>query len=75
MEQKVQNELKENTGNEQKVYAHLRNRRQAEGVDSMEGYDGVPEMPQDKPGFFDRAAKVVMELLQRFLKWINTQDD
>ncbi|XP_060520932.1 uncharacterized protein LOC132698729 [Cylas formicarius] len=30
------------------------------------------EGDQQKPGFFDRAAKFVVDLLQRFLKWINT---
>lgn len=26
-------------------------------------------------GFFDRAAKFMMDLLQRFLKWINTDSN
>ncbi|KAK4872793.1 hypothetical protein RN001_014822 [Aquatica leii] len=30
---------------------------------------------QEKPGFFDRAAKFLTQLLQRFLKWINSSDD
>ncbi|XP_066256230.1 uncharacterized protein [Euwallacea similis] len=29
---------------------------------------------EGKPGFFDKAAKFVMELLQKFLRWINTDD-
>ncbi|KAF5305853.1 hypothetical protein FQR65_LT07592 [Abscondita terminalis] len=28
-----------------------------------------------KPGFFDRAAKFITELLQKFLKWVNSSDD
>ncbi|KAF7267203.1 uncharacterized protein LOC143198826 [Rhynchophorus ferrugineus] len=27
-----------------------------------------------QPGFFDRAAKFVVEVLQRFLRWINTEN-
>lgn len=50
----------------------FREKRQiAEGRD-MDGMDD-----QDKPkeaGFFDRAAKFVMEVLQRFLKWVNSSD-
>lgn len=26
-------------------------------------------------GFFDRAAKFIMDLLQRFLKWVNTDSN
>lgn len=33
---------------------------------------GNPE--QKEQGFFDRAAKFMMEVLQRFLKWINTDN-
>jgi len=29
---------------------------------------------EKQPGFFDRAAKFVLELMQRFLRWINTED-
>lgn len=29
---------------------------------------------EKQPGFFDRAAKFVLELMQRFLRWINTDD-
>jgi len=29
---------------------------------------------EKQPGFFDRAAKFVLELMQLFLRWINTDD-
>ncbi|KAH1004141.1 uncharacterized protein LOC125505442 [Dendroctonus ponderosae] len=32
------------------------------------------EIEEEKPGFFDRAAKFVVELLQRFLRWVNTEN-
>lgn len=36
--------------------------------------DGSAEGDQ-QPGFFDRAAKFIMDLLQRFLKWVNTDSN
>ncbi|KAF5283145.1 hypothetical protein FQA39_LY17403 [Lamprigera yunnana] len=33
------------------------------------------EFEPPKPGFFDRAAKFITELLQRFLKWVNTDEN
>lgn len=52
---------------------YLRLRRQTE-VDSMDTEtDNVPEDGQG--GFFDRAAKFMMDLLQRFLKWINSDSN
>lgn len=51
----------------------IRQKRQSElGMDTVEEIDINPQA--EKPGFLDRAAKVLMELLQRFLKWINTDD-
>ncbi|XP_018577879.1 uncharacterized protein LOC108916155 [Anoplophora glabripennis] len=48
----------------------LRNRRQTE----MD--DNIPDSAEDeKPGFFDRAAKFIVDLLQRFLKWVNTDSN
>lgn len=49
----------------------VRNRRQADnpGMD----IDDIDQLDKPKEaGFFDRAAKFVMEVLQRFLKWINS---
>ncbi|CAG9763122.1 unnamed protein product [Ceutorhynchus assimilis] len=39
--------------------------------------NGAEEEGSDnkEPGFFDKAAKFVVELLQRFLKWINTENN
>ncbi|KRT78618.1 hypothetical protein AMK59_177 [Oryctes borbonicus] len=48
-----------------------RQRRQTEADDMNMNLDEVPQEKQD--GFFDRAAKFMMELLQRFLKWVNTE--
>ncbi|VEN62617.1 unnamed protein product [Callosobruchus maculatus] len=50
-----------------------RHRRQAE-VDGMD-IDNPDELDQQGEGFFDRAAKFVVDLLQRFLKWINSADN
>lgn len=58
---------KANLGNYQ---ALSRSVRQAEEED-------VDEQDVDTPkqdGFFDRAAKFVMEVLQRFLKWVNSDN-
>lgn len=54
----------------------IRNRRQAEeeGGASAEGADGEGAAPPQEGGFFDRAARFVMEILQRFLKWINSDN-
>ncbi|KAF2898560.1 hypothetical protein ILUMI_07631 [Ignelater luminosus] len=52
----------------------VRNRRQASGPGTQE-IDDSYDQPNEKPGFFDRAAKFVTELLQRFLKWINNSDN
>lgn len=41
---------------------------------SLEAIDLNPPT-QENPGFFDRAAKFVVELLQRFLRWINTDNN
>ncbi|CAH1098993.1 unnamed protein product [Psylliodes chrysocephalus] len=53
--------------------ALTRQKRQSE-VTGMEIDDNVDEAPQPD-GFFDRAAKFVVDLLQRFLKWINSSDN
>lgn len=57
--------------NEQQL---IRNRRQTddEGA-SVEGAE-AEAAPPSEGGFFDRAAKFVMEVLQRFLKWINSDN-
>lgn len=56
------------------VVRSVRARRDAE--DGQFDVDmGGEEGGEGKPGFFDRAAKFVMELVQRFLKWINTDDN
>ncbi|KAI4470525.1 hypothetical protein MML48_1g04735 [Holotrichia oblita] len=47
-----------------------RRKRQTELDDMNINLDEIPQEKQD--GFFDRATKFMMELLQRFLKWINT---
>ncbi|CAH1968053.1 unnamed protein product [Acanthoscelides obtectus] len=53
----------------------FRHRRQAE-VDSMDIDNTTDEVDQQGgDGFFDRAAKFVVDLLQRFLKWINSSDN
>ncbi|XP_072383122.1 uncharacterized protein [Diabrotica undecimpunctata] len=52
---------------------HLaRQKRQSEVDMDIDG--DVEDVPKDKEGFFDRAAKFVVELVQRFLKWINTDN-
>ncbi|KAK5640408.1 hypothetical protein RI129_011219 [Pyrocoelia pectoralis] len=51
---------------------HLERRRRQADRD-IDG--GDMEVDNPKPGFFDRAAKFVTELLQRFLKWVNSNDD
>ncbi|KAJ8919743.1 hypothetical protein NQ315_006272, partial [Exocentrus adspersus] len=48
----------------------LRNRRQAETEEVDPNID-----VDEKPGFFDRAAKFIVDLLQRFLKWINSDSN
>lgn len=51
----------------------IRNKRAADGeMDSMDPDNFDIERKQ--PGFFDRAAKFVTELLQRFLKWVNSSE-
>ncbi|KAJ3662322.1 hypothetical protein Zmor_006677 [Zophobas morio] len=50
-----------------------RNVRQAEEDFGSDGNE-ADDAGEPKPGFFDRAAKFVMEVLQRFLKWINTDN-
>lgn len=53
----------------------IRNRRQSEdGGASVEGNSEVEPAQPSEGGFFDRAAKFVMEVLQRFLKWINSDN-
>ncbi|XP_019866494.1 uncharacterized protein LOC109595554 [Aethina tumida] len=52
-------------------HEQIRVRREAEL--SVDGMDVMQNGEQ--PGFFDRAAKFVVELLQRFLKWINTDSN
>lgn len=37
---------------------------------SPESFEEIPG--QKPPGFFDKAAKFLVELLQKFLRWINT---
>ncbi|KAL3274766.1 hypothetical protein HHI36_019552 [Cryptolaemus montrouzieri] len=51
-----------------------RSRRDAidDGMMDVETISGDKNPSQE--GFFDRAAKFVMEVLQRFLKWINTDN-
>lgn len=46
--------------------------REAE-LDSND-FDESQPPPPNKDGFFDRAAKFVMEVLQRFLKWVNSDN-
>ncbi|XP_045463183.1 uncharacterized protein LOC123672897 [Harmonia axyridis] len=50
-----------------------RNRRDAVD-DSMMDVDLAKEPRQKEEGFFDRAAKFMMEVLQRFLKWVNSDN-
>lgn len=50
---------------------YLRLRRQTE-ADSMDT-DVVQQ--EGEGGFFDRAARFIMDLLQRFLKWVNTDSN
>lgn len=57
----------------------IRNRRQSEdggaSVESTNNGEIDPSLqPPNEGGFFDRAAKFVMEVLQRFLKWINSDN-
>ncbi|XP_057656764.1 uncharacterized protein LOC130894163 isoform X1 [Diorhabda carinulata] len=51
-----------------------RQKRQSEvpemDIDQSEDVEDVP--PKD--GFFDRAAKFIVDLLQRFLKWVNSDN-
>lgn len=49
----------------------LRSKRQTE-ADSMDT-DVVQQ--EGEGGFFDRAARFIMDLLQRFMKWINTDSN
>ncbi|CAG9856110.1 unnamed protein product [Phyllotreta striolata] len=51
-----------------------RQKRQSEMDIDINGEGDVEEVPQ-KDGFFDRAAKFVVDLLQRFLKWINSSEN
>nr|XP_023022976.1 uncharacterized protein LOC111511197 [Leptinotarsa decemlineata] len=50
----------------------LRQKRQSE-VDEM-SIDSI-DKEEKSEGFFDRAAKFVVDLLQRFLKWINSDSN
>lgn len=54
----------------------IRNRRQVEDTTSTENVDenGMGGEKPNESGFFDRAAKFMMEVLQRFLKWINSSN-
>ncbi|XP_018323637.1 uncharacterized protein LOC108735914 [Agrilus planipennis] len=49
----------------------IRNKRQVEQLDTNLDNQSSEE---EQPGFFDRAAKFVVELLQRFLRWINSDN-
>lgn len=51
----------------------LRYKRQAKDAIDIDNIDMGDDQAK-QPGFFDRAAKFVMEVLQRFLKWINTDE-
>nr|XP_022917302.1 uncharacterized protein LOC111426799 [Onthophagus taurus] len=49
-------------------------RQKRQTINEMEDDEDVfTEVKKPNDGFMDRAAKFVMELLQRFLKWINTE--
>lgn len=54
---------------------HLRQKRQASTSKTTTSKNEIDEdtfeSGGENEGFFDRAAKFVMELLQRFLKWVN----
>ncbi|XP_017768356.1 PREDICTED: uncharacterized protein LOC108556665 [Nicrophorus vespilloides] len=57
-----------------RVEGHSLQKRQSEDdmrreLDGMDDMDVTPK----QEGFMDRAAKFVLELVQRFLKWINTE--
>lgn len=65
--------VREDGGELENLMKSLRIRRDAE-EDQFE-VDMNPEDGDKKDGFFDRAAKFVMELVQRFLKWINTDSN
>lgn len=52
----------------------IRNRRQTEDDGASAEGGEVEPAPPSEGGFFDRAAKFVMEILQRFLKWINSDN-
>lgn len=54
--------------------ALARHVRQAEETEFPEGEQDLGDAPPNKEGFFDRAAKFVMEVLQRFLKWVNADN-
>lgn len=58
---------------EKEMAGHKMRKRQAEmnGMDG-EGEEGGDPNTAGAEGFLDRAAKFVLELVQRFLKWINT---
>lgn len=51
--------------------AHLIRNRRANDVDDVESVD-TTTLDTNTEGFFDRAARFVMEVLQRFLRWVNT---
>ncbi|XP_044756864.1 uncharacterized protein LOC123315284 [Coccinella septempunctata] len=54
---------------------HFMSRTRRDAIDdSMMDVELGKEPQQKEEGFFDRAAKFVMEVLQRFLKWINTDN-
>lgn len=55
-----------------KLHEAVRNRR-ATSMESAE-IDTTTLDTADAGGFFDRAAKFVMEVLQRFLRWVNTDE-
>ncbi|KAK9878106.1 hypothetical protein WA026_020749 [Henosepilachna vigintioctopunctata] len=55
---------------------HFRNRNRRDAVDDglmeVENVSSTQDTPQE--GFFDKAAKFIMQVLQRFLKWLNTDN-
>lgn len=51
----------------------IRNRR-ATSMENLDNVDTTTMETADAGGFFDRAAKFVMEVLQRFLRWVNTEE-
>ncbi|KAJ8966560.1 hypothetical protein NQ314_003455 [Rhamnusium bicolor] len=52
----------------------LRIRRQTE-LDDVDNRADDGTVAEQNEGFFDRAAKFVVDLLQRFLKWINSDSN